>query len=525
MYQLSTYQQLLAASGIALIISSLLIFFLSKRASLAVLLLLCGAMLVRLFYAGLDPFLNVWDEQYHALVAKNMLLHPFVPTLYENPVLPYFAGNWVGEHVWLHKQPLFLWQIAISYKMFGVSELAARIPSVIMSGLVVCLIYRMGKISLNERAGFFAAFFYTAAYYSLDLITGRVPTDHNDIAFHFYIAASIWSWMEYSVSRKWKWIVLAGLFSGCAVLVKWLTGLLIFSGWGISIITDPSSRKNVRSYLHIAAAFIIALAVFVPWQLYIIHAFPAESAASYAQNAMHLTSVVEEHGGDALFYFHNLRTLYGNGQLVPWLIIAMLIFFMCRIKSRPVRAAFITFVAIVYLFFSLAATKMVSFCYIVSPFVFLAFGNAADALIVFLQSKLKPAWITRALTILVAAGVAFFCFDSGRFKRQYMTKGNDYDAYFSDYQKDIEVLKKLHEILPPGVVVMNLKKGQNISAMFYNDCIAYDRVPTEQEIALVREAGYTIAIFDNGMLPKYITDDPLIIKLGLDYYRKKAIES
>jgi len=41
-----------------------------------------GALGVRIFAAMLDPFLNTWDEQFHALVAKNMMANPFKPMLY-----------------------------------------------------------------------------------------------------------------------------------------------------------------------------------------------------------------------------------------------------------------------------------------------------------------------------------------------------------------------------------------------------------------------------------------------------------
>jgi len=60
-------------------------------------------------YTASDFFLHVWDERYHALVAKNLTKHPFFPTLYDKPILPFDYKSWVGNHIWLHKQPLPLW--------------------------------------------------------------------------------------------------------------------------------------------------------------------------------------------------------------------------------------------------------------------------------------------------------------------------------------------------------------------------------------------------------------------------------
>src|SRR4051812_1318969 len=85
---------------------------------------------LRCYMAGLDPFLHEWDECFHALVARNMMDHPLVPMLRKGQLLPYDYQQWVGNTVWLHKQPLFLWQMALSMKLFGVSEFALRLPSI-----------------------------------------------------------------------------------------------------------------------------------------------------------------------------------------------------------------------------------------------------------------------------------------------------------------------------------------------------------------------------------------------------------
>ena len=98
----------------------------------ALILLITGGFLLRLFVAT-DDFLHPWDERYHALVAKNMISSPFVPKLYDNPVLSYDYTNWTGNHIWVHKQPFPLWLMAASMKVFGTNEVAIRIPSLLLS--------------------------------------------------------------------------------------------------------------------------------------------------------------------------------------------------------------------------------------------------------------------------------------------------------------------------------------------------------------------------------------------------------
>lgn len=512
-----TYQLLLAATGIFCLLCSLWLFVTGKKISLSVFLLLGGALLVRLCYSTLDPYLNEWDEQYHALVAKNLLLHPLTPTLYEHPALPYYMGNWVEEHVWLHKQPLFLWQIALSYKIFGVSAFATRLPSVILSALAAYFIYRIGKRSVNERAGYIGAFLYAVGYFSLELIVNRFPTDHNDISFHFYVTASLWAWVEYRQSRQWKWIVLAGVFSGMAVLVKWLVGLLVFAGWGISIVLSRE-RKKISSYIHLAAAFIIALIICVPWQLYILYKFPAEAALSYRHNALHFTEVVEGHGGDALFYFTNLRTMYGGGQLVPFLILAALIFFFYKVRDAQLRIAFVTCTAGVYLFYSLAATKMVSFCYIASPFIFLALGTLMEAVIAWLETRPVKRTVITAVSFTIVIITGLVCFDISQFQQKHLKWRSGKDPVRMEYHHDMEIIRSLNSELPANTVLFNCKGVQNIAAMFYLNRTAYNRVPSQAELRMVQLQGYRAAVFDNGKLPAYIKNDPLVITIGKGYY-------
>jgi 4-amino-4-deoxy-L-arabinose transferase len=72
---------------------------------------------------------------------------------------------WCCNHIWLHKQPLFLWQMALSMKIFGINEVALRIPNMLMSSMLTLFIYRIGSIWANKYVGFIAAFISVFARY------------------------------------------------------------------------------------------------------------------------------------------------------------------------------------------------------------------------------------------------------------------------------------------------------------------------------------------------------------------------
>ena len=144
-------------------------------------LLACG-FLLRLFAAS-DLYLHDWDERYHALVAKHVMQHPFRPMLYVEPLLPYDYREWIGNHVWVHKEPLSLWLIATSFAIFGINEIALRLPSVLLSTAAVGAVFLMARQLLSAQAGFVAAGLFAINGFLIELVAGRAATDHVDTLF------------------------------------------------------------------------------------------------------------------------------------------------------------------------------------------------------------------------------------------------------------------------------------------------------------------------------------------------------
>ena len=92
--------------------------------------LLLAGFCAFLFFYGLGGFgLIGADEPRFAQVAREMLdRHDWV-----TPVL--------GGRAWLEKPPLYYWQAMLAYSIFGVSDVAARIPSALDATLLVVVVY------------------------------------------------------------------------------------------------------------------------------------------------------------------------------------------------------------------------------------------------------------------------------------------------------------------------------------------------------------------------------------------------
>src|ERR1051326_7563332 len=70
------------------------------------------------------------------------------------------SGDWVTARLdgvaYLEKAPLVYWMIAVSFKIFGVHDWAARLP-LALSVVLLCLVtYRFGRWAFGEQAGMFA---------------------------------------------------------------------------------------------------------------------------------------------------------------------------------------------------------------------------------------------------------------------------------------------------------------------------------------------------------------------------------
>jgi 4-amino-4-deoxy-L-arabinose transferase-like glycosyltransferase len=88
--------------------------------------LLIAGFCAFLFFYGMGRFgLIGADEPRYAQVAREMLeRHDWI-----TPIL--------GGHAWLEKPPLYYWQAMLAYSMFGVSDVAARLPGALDATLLV----------------------------------------------------------------------------------------------------------------------------------------------------------------------------------------------------------------------------------------------------------------------------------------------------------------------------------------------------------------------------------------------------
>src|SRR5215210_3359563 len=89
--------------------------------------------------------LTAWDEAIYAQVSKEIVK----------------GGDWLTLHweytPWFEKPPLLMWVTALFYRLFGVSEFWARLPSALSGIALIGVTYVIGKLTYGKRVGLLAA--------------------------------------------------------------------------------------------------------------------------------------------------------------------------------------------------------------------------------------------------------------------------------------------------------------------------------------------------------------------------------
>ncbi len=444
------------------------------------LLLLCGLMLR--IYTSADLFLHVWDERYHALVAKNLIQHPLIPTLYENPVLSFDFKNWAGNHIWLHKQPLPLWAMAGSMWLFGVNEIALRLPSIILTTVGIWLTFSVGSYFFNKKVGFLAAFFYSVNGLIIEMTGGRVATDHIDIFFLFFIELAIFFSIQFAKKRNTAFNILAGVSIGAAILSKWLPALIVLPIWLLIVFDSGNFRPKIIIFQFIIL-LVFSIAVFLPWQLYIFKTFPLEAGWEASFNLKHITEVLEGQTGPFYYFIEKIRINYGELIYLP------LLWFLWMSLKKPINLkniAIIIWFLIPLLFFSFVKTKMQAYILFTSPALFIMTSAFYFALSDYRKShKLK--WVFNLVLFLLLALPV----------RYTIERIKPFEKRDRNPQWVVD-LKKFNERKVSKGILLNYDRP--IEAMFYTNLTVYPDLPDANVINELIEKEYTVFINNTGSI-------------------------
>ena len=217
------------------------------------------------------------------------------------------SGDWVTARLdgvaYLEKAPLIYWAMAISYRIFGPYDWAARIPIALSAVALGWITAAFGVWAFGRRAGFYAGLCISTCI-GLFLFTRiLIP----DVMLAATIALSMWAFLraiDEQERRPALWAFILAVCLGTSLLLKSMIGIVFPVGAGLVYLLFTRELFSARIWrrLHPATGVAIILLVAAPW-----HILAALRNPPYFDFSLH--SRRGEYHGFLWFFFMNEQVL------------------------------------------------------------------------------------------------------------------------------------------------------------------------------------------------------------------------
>ena len=360
-------------------------------AALAV-LILAGTLL---FYRLGDHELQPFDEARRGTSAIEMAYgegHMLVPT---------YAG--APDH-WGTKPPLLVWLQAASIKVFGITPLAVRLPSVLATLGLIALLLCWGRRSWQGYlpAAVAGGYLLSSADY---LGNHGARSGDFDALLIFFLVAQLAFVHRYVRTRVPAHLLLFGLGIVLAGYTKGIAGCFFLPGIGAWLLADRQGRAVLRKpgiYL-VGLAALGLIVAYYPLRETVDPGYI--DAVRHNELGRRFALALEGHDGPWYTYLQALALDGGT----RWLNLLLLPALLSIRGSRDGALTLVALVAVTYLgLISLAATKIFWYKSPLLPLIGLLYGAGVQR---WLSSS---RWWTRALLVAFTALMAYGLYGSYR---------------------------------------------------------------------------------------------------------------
>lgn len=173
--------------------------------------------------------------------------------------------DWVTLHIngirYLEKAPLMYWAVALSYKVFGITEFVTRLPLAIGAMLLVAAVYYFGRWMGGGRAGFYSGLAVSAGLGVYLFTRIMIP----EIIISFFLTVAFYFFLKvYFGELDTRWIYLFYACLAAAVLTKGLIGIVFPCGVLFIFVLLTKGWKRLWLMRPIGG-LVIFLVIAVPW--------------------------------------------------------------------------------------------------------------------------------------------------------------------------------------------------------------------------------------------------------------------
>ena len=267
-------------------------------------------------------------------------------------------GDWLTPHEnfqpVLDKPMFFYWLIALSYKLFGVSEWAARLPSALAALGCVFAVYSFTRVHWGKAQALWSAlilltsleFFLFARLVIFDMTLTLFLT----VALSAFYQASC---CETLMRRRLLCLIMYGSLAA-ATLIKGLIGVVV-PGMVVFCYLLLTKRWPVLKRLYLVPGVVLFFAIVLPW--YIAMDAHHEGYLRYFFWHEHFGRFTSDEFNRAEpWYFYIFVGLIG---LFPWTLLAPFLVTGLRRRACDDRTLFLLLWAgLPFLFFSASASKL-----------------------------------------------------------------------------------------------------------------------------------------------------------------------
>lgn len=241
-----------------------------NRAERKYLLLLIILSSVIYFFAVTTP-LTDGDTGYYGVIARNIIRTGDWQSLrYDNPENR-DPNDKLGKD-FVDKPPVSIWPIAISYKLFGVSDWSTKAWHSLLAVCCIVLTYLFAKELFSVRAAFWGGLVFLTS--ALMFYAGQVP--QQDVPVVFMTLFSLFSFFRFLRTDKLVYFYLVWLGMGLNLLTRGLPGIAFIAGPIIVFFIlrkffkapiDQKSPDRKLIGIHCMLGFIVFLVTGCGWYL------------------------------------------------------------------------------------------------------------------------------------------------------------------------------------------------------------------------------------------------------------------
>lgn len=294
------------------------------------------AGIITFSYLGSLPLFDP-DEPVYAETAREMLQ-------YQDFISPRIYGEF-----WYDKPPMYYWMVAGAFTIFGTGEFAARFPSALLAVAGIVLVYLSGRKLFTERAGLLAALILATSLEYLYLSKAAVT----DMTLTFFLTAALLAFLH---KRDY-------LFYGCAALAVVTKGPigLLFSGAIISLYVVLTNNCALLWRMKMASGAAVFLLIALPWYLIMYHYHGMAFVETFFGFHNMTRFLQPEHPTAALWYYYIPVLIFGFFPWIAFLVQAVAAALKEKGDSRNNITFMVIWSSVVFIFFSVSQTKLVSY--------------------------------------------------------------------------------------------------------------------------------------------------------------------